>query len=310
MNQTSDKDPRHAMPDVAHEAATWFALLLDENATQADHQRFREWLLIDEKHAQAYARIERLWTYAAQEPLPDAPPSSRRNLLKLTSGLVLLAGAGGTAWTIARQPDFSTGTGEIRSVTLADGSRVELGAASAISIGFTATRRHIRLIGGQAYFEVSADAARPFVVEAGRVSARALGTAFSVSIAPERTSIAVTQHRVRVKADGRMVDLAEGDVVDWENGLLGNIAVGEAANRLRWRDRQLVFLARPLGEVIAEVNRWRKGRLLILDPALAARKVTAILDVNDIADIDKTLEQGLPVSLQNYTPLLTVVTAR
>lgn len=310
MNEPSDTDRKYSAPDVTHEAATWFALLLDENTPQADYQRFREWLLVDEKHAQAYARIERLWANAAHEPAASDSATSRRSLLKMTSGFILLAAAGGTAWTIAKRPDFSTGIGEIRNVALADGSRVELGAASAISIDFTASRRRVILSGGEAYFSVAADASRPFVVEAGSVTATALGTAFSVSIAPERTSVAVTQHRVRVLADGRTVDLAEGDAVDWESGRLGAVMAGDAENRLRWRDRQLVFLARPLGEVIAEVNRWRKGRLVIVDATLAARKVTAILDVNGIADIDKTLEQGLPVSLQNYTSLLTVVSAR
>lgn len=310
MNEPSDEDRGQAAPDIRHEAATWFALLLDQDTPQSEYHRFREWLLADDRHAQAYARIERLWSDAAHDPVVPASPPTRRSLLKMTGGLILLAGAGSTVWTLAGRPDFSTGTGEIRSLTLADGSRVELGAASAISVDFTASHRRVLLLGGEAYFSVAADVGRPFTVEAGSVKATALGTAFSVSIAPSRTSVAVTQHRVRVEADGRMVDLGEGDAVDWEGGQLGTVLAGDAESRLRWRNRQLVFLSRPLGEVIAEVNRWRQGRLVMIDAALAARKVTAILDLNDIADIDQTLEQGLPVSLKSYTSLVTIVSAR
>lgn len=306
MDNPSDRDRNAA----TREAATWFAILLDEATPQTDYQLFREWLLADEKNAQAYARIERLWADAALEPSATEVGTSRRNLLKMTSGVVLLAGAGGTLWTFSRRPDFSTGTGEMRSVSLADGSQVQLGAASAMSVDFTTSKRRIILLGGEAYFSVAADSQRPFIVEAGDLKATALGTAYSVSIAPQRTSVAVTQHHVRVEANGKTINLAEGDAVDWQDGMLGSVIKGEAENRLRWRDRQLVFLARPLGEVIVEVNRWRKGRLVITDRSLAARTVTAILDVNDILDIDKTLEQGLPVSLHNYTSLLTIVTAR
>ncbi len=310
MNDLPDRDQKTQASERTHEAATWFALLLDDNTPPEDYERFRAWLLTDERNAQAYARIEQLWSGAALEPTKTEGARSRRSVLKMTSGIILLAGAGGTAWTLSTRPDFSTGTGEMRSLTLADGSHVELGAASAISVDFTPSLRRIVLHGGEAYFTVAPDSARPFLVEAGSVKATALGTAYSVSIAPERTTIAVTEHHVRVEAGGRSVDLREGDAIDWEGGRLGDIAKGDADNRLRWRDRQLIFLARPLGEIIAEVNRWRKGRLVIVDRALAARRVTAILDLNDIDDIDTTLQQGLPVSLQNYTSLLTIVSAR
>jgi transmembrane sensor len=310
MNDLPDRDQTAGASERTHQAATWFARLLDETTPQADYERFRAWLLADERNAEAYARIEQLWSGAALEPAKAEAPPSRRSVLKMTSGIILLAGVGATAWTFSTRPDVSTGTGEMRSLTLSDGSRVELGAASAISIDFSPSLRRIVLHGGEAYFAVASDSARPFRVDAGSVTATALGTAYSVSITPERTSVAVTEHHVRVEAGGRTVDLQQGDAIDWEGGVLGTIARGEADTRVRWRNRQLVFLARPLGEVIAEVNRWRKGRLVIVDRALAARKVTAILDVNDIADIDTTLQQGLPVLLQNYTSLLTIVTAR
>ncbi|MBO9195242.1 FecR domain-containing protein [Rhizobium sp. 16-449-1b] len=307
MNDLPDKGKD---AERTHEAATWFALLLDENASTADYERFRTWLLADERNARAYARIERVWGHAAVEQARPDDAVSRRGFLKITSGIVLLAGTGGTAWHIATRPDFSTGTGEIRSLTLADGSTVELGAASAISVDFTASIRRIVLHGGEAFFSVVPDSRRPFRVEAGSLAATALGTAYAVAIAPERTSVAVTEHNVRVEAGGRSVDLSQGDAIDWQDGVLGSPIIGDAESRVRWRERQLVFLARPLGEVIAEVNRWRKGRLFIPDAALAARRVTAILDVNDIDGIDATLEQGLPISLQNYTSLLTIVTTR
>jgi transmembrane sensor len=310
MNDLPDRDQKTQASERTHEAANWFALLLDESTPPEDYERFRAWLLSDERNAQAYARIEKLWSGAALEPVTTEEAPSRRSVLKMTSGIILLAGVGGAAWTLSTRPDFQTGIGEMRSLTLSDGSHVELGAASAISIDFTKSLRRIVLHGGEAYFTVAPDSARPFRVEAGSVTATALGTAYSVAIAPGRTTVAVTEHHVRVEGGGRTVDLQQGDAIDWEGGTLGVITKGDADNHVRWRDRQLIFLARPLGEIIAEVNRWRKGRLVIIDRALAARRVTAILDVNDIDDIDTTLQQGLPVSLQNYTSVLTIVTAR
>lgn len=305
---------------ISREAAMWFARLLDDKAPEADYVLFRQWLEADERNAQAYARLERLWAATGSETFPHhkGQPdrdqadrgTSRRGLLKATSAAILLSGGGLTAWTVLDRADYSTGTGELKTVILEDGSRVELSAASAISVDFNAGARRITLHKGEAFFSVVADEIRPFIVQAGDVRATALGTAYSVAITPERTSVAVTEHTVRVDAGGRHVDLGEGDAIDVENGMLGSVGNGEAENRLAWRSRQLVFLARPLSEVIAEVNRWRRGNLMLRDAQLASRRITIVIDLKDIEGIDLTLEQGLPITLTDYTPLITLVSAR
>ncbi|SFB15917.1 FecR family protein [Rhizobium sp. NFR07] len=300
---------------AAREAAMWFARLLDDDTPQTDYALFRNWLEADARNAQAYARLERLWAIAGSEIVPSHKSHteksvSRRGLLKATSAAILLTGGGLTAWTVLDRADYSTGTGELETVMLEDGSRVELSAASAISVDITASVRRIILHHGEAFFSVTEDSARPFIVQAGNVRATALGTAYSVGITSERTSVAVTEHTVRVDAGGRHIDLGEGDAIDVENGRLGAIGTGEAGNRLAWRSRQLVFLARPLSEVIAEVNRWRRGNLILRDPQLAQRRITIVIDLKDIEGIDLTLEQGLPITLTSYTPIITLVSAR
>lgn len=300
----------NANDTVTHEAATWFAHLLDPETPQSDYARFRQWLEADERHAIAYARIESLWGHAAAEPLHTATGKTRRTFMKTAGGVLLLAGIG-AAWTsTGRRPDFSTAKGEVRTISLPDGSTAQLSASSAISIDFRMSARTVLLHAGEAYFTVTPDSGRPFVVEAGPLKATALGTAYSVSVSQERLSVAVTEHDVRVEAAGGHVDLTEGDAVDYQNGRLGAVIREETEGRLGWRQRQLVFLSRPLGEVVDEINRWRDGHLIVLDSALASRLVTAIIDVNDIGRIDRTLEQGLPITLTSYTPLLTVVSAR
>lgn len=294
---------------TAHDAASWFALLLDDNAAEEDHQRFRQWLLADPSHAEAYARMEKLWQRAAFEQHPADKPPTRRTLLKTVSGTLAVAAIAGSGLIWSRRPDMSTGIGETRLVRLDDGSTVELSAASSISLRFSRFERRIVLQAGEAYFTVATDPSRPFIVEAGALRATALGTAYSVAITSERTSVSVTQHQVRVEVDGRMMDIGEDQTLDWSNDGQTSISTGETETRLAWRSRNLVFLARPLSEIVEEINRWRNGHLLILDPVLARRQVTAIIDVNDLADIDKTLQQGLPIALSSYTPYLTLVSA-
>lgn len=304
--QVSNTDAKSS----AREAATWFARLLDDNVPEGDYARFREWVRADPANAEAYARLERLWTQAASEPAAGNSSSSRRTFLTAASGIILLTGAGAGALTLFNRADFSTTTGEVREITLVDGSRVELSAASAISVNFSASSRNIVLHSGEAYFSVKPDNGRPFVVEADAIRATALGTEYSVARSSDRISISVTQHSVLVEADGQRRELAEGDTIDWRGQRFESVKAEEAGTRLSWRSQQLVFLARPLNEVVTEINRWRQGRLVVLDPALAARPVTAIIDLSDIGGIDKTLAQGLPVKLTDYTSFVTLVSAR
>ncbi len=296
--------------DASREAAAWFARLLDERATESDHQSFRAWLLADSRNAEAYARMERLWERAAFEQKPVQVSGSRRAFLKTAAGSFVVATVTGSGWLWTRRPDFSTGTGETHAIRLEDGSTIELSASSSVTVNFTSTARRIVLHSGEAYFTVAPDVRRPFVVWAGDLRATALGTAYSVSIFSERTSVAVTEHNVRVEAHGQMIDLSEGQSLDWADNRFGRVTSDETDSRLAWRERRLVFLSRSLGEIVEEINRWRDGHLIILDPILARRKVTAIIDVNDMAEIDKTLEQGLPIALSSYTPYLTLVSAK
>lgn len=292
------------------EAAVWFARLLDPAAPAEDFARFRVWLEADPANAQAYARLERLWAQAAFEPSTVEDRNSRRTFLKTASGVALIAATGGTVLTLAARPDFSTATGEVRTFMLPDGSQMQLSAASSASIDLTPSMRRIILHSGEAYFSVKAEPDRPFSVEAGPIRATALGTEYSVARFSDHVSVSVTQHSVVVEADGQKRRLGEGDAIDWRDHRLGAVLKDEAENRVSWRKKQLVFLARPLDEVIAEINRWRRGRLVIFDRGIAARPITAIIDLGDIDGIDATLEQGLPIKLSDYTPFMTLVSAR
>ena len=82
-----------------------------------------------------------------------------------------------------------TATGESRTVTLADGSQVNLSGGSAIGVDITSEERRVRLLSGEAFFDVAHDAARPFTVEAGEARIVVLGTAFDVALDPSATTV-------------------------------------------------------------------------------------------------------------------------
>src|SRR5262249_6139101 len=155
--------------------------------------------------------------------------------------------------------------GERRSITLADGSRVDLDADSALSVAFSDAQRRITLERGRAFFQVAKDPARPFIVAAGAGEIRALGTAFDVKHGADRTvRVAVAEHAVSVAVAGDSQRLVEGGMMDYDERGLGPMARADLASLLSWRQDRLFFQDAPLGDVVADLDRYRRGRIVIL----------------------------------------------
>ncbi|WP_246252641.1 FecR family protein [Ancylobacter pratisalsi] len=187
------------------EALEWFVLLKDEKVSPADRRAFNKWLAADPSHAAAYDRAGVLWerfdiVTPEYERLRRSGRISRRNAM--LGGLAVLA-AGPAVYLLMRQassPDYQTGVAERLTFTLSDGSLVELGSYSALSLDFTPQQRRLVLHRGQAFFRVASDATRPFIVQAEMGTAEALGTEFDVKLTPEGVLVSVIEHSVRIEA--------------------------------------------------------------------------------------------------------------
>lgn len=326
----SQMDPKHS-PDtdrvlsllpaddpVASEAAQWLARR-HAGLDAAQQAALSAWLAADSRHAAAWRRLDTLWRNAAALPRPATAAGRQRRHWRMAGMAAAACIAVAAAGTLLAEPgrfaDLRSGTGERQVTALADGSRIELSAGSAVDIAYDDTVRRVRLLRGEAYFEVAPDAdGRPFTVEAGGGSVTALGTAFAV--ADEKADgarVVVTEHAVAVRPDAARPDdmqtVAAGQALHWRRGhaLTAQPVAGDAADLLAWRDGQLVFDGRPLAEAMAELDRWRPGRTIIIGGELARRPVSMVVDVRRLSGVDAALAAALPVTIRHLTPWLTVI---
>lgn len=321
MVEASPNRPRDMEPQTAQQ---WFVLLQDEDATQADRRRFAAWLAADPAHAQAWAETEQLWArmdavvpalrardawQAARKP--DVQMSRRGWLKQAAAAALVLGGGVGVVVSSDLFADHRTGVGERRSLKLADGSMVELDADSALSVSFSAGQRRIQLHRGRAFFQVASDPARPFVVVANTGEIRALGTAFSVKIAPAGlVQVAVSEHAVAVSCGGETARVDEGRALAYDAGGIGQMAPVDIVSQLGWRQDRLFFQEAPLREVVADLDRYRPGRILILDADLADLPVTGFFHAGQTEAALQTIEATLPVRLSRLTDRLVVIRHR
>ena len=176
--------------------------------------------------------------------------------------------------------------------TLADGSIVELRPGAEIRVEYGPSSRRVVLRAGEVHFQVTKDAARPFVVVASGVEVRAVGTAFSVDLGKRAVDVLVTEGRVAVTSPPAtveatpavaMVDAGQGTTVSLEvagAAAVRSVPSGERRERLNWRVPLLEFSGTPLAEAIPMFNRHGR-RHLVLDPTLGRLQLSGTLRADD-----------------------------
>ncbi len=200
--------------------------------------------------------------------------------------------------------DYRTAIGERRVIPLEDGSQVELGADSALDVAFAGDRRRVRLIAGEAFFTVARDARRPFVVEARQGRIEVLGTAFDVKLSEDAVSVTVTHNAVAVSASGgKPVRLEQEQAVSYDGGGVSTVRAADLDAIEAWRHDQLVFHDAPLANVLAELARYRRGRVQLLGNDLGARRVTAVFDARRLDAAIETIAHSLDLRMLRATNL-------
>lgn len=333
-------DHRSAPDALTEEAARRLVRLQSDAVTDAERRDTEAWLAARPEHRAAFDGLRAVWS--ALDRMPDPRPAAsvvpmRRNpparssarssvgpsvgrrlaLPALLAASVAMAAVFGPATLDRLGSDHSTAAGERRTVTLADGSQVQLNTDSAIAVDFSGPTRRVTLHRGEAFFTVTSDRSRPFEVTAMGAVTRVVGTRFAVRRMDGSTRVAVEEGTVEVHCPAGMasaedgVRLTAGETARYDQGACPVRETGQSVARLTaWRDGRVVFDDRSLGEVVKELNRYRPGPILLLDPRLGERRVTGVFDIRDPDRALSAIEQVLPVRVHRIAGYFAVLTGR
>lgn len=211
----------------------------------------------------------------------------------------LVAAIGALAWRFGEAGQrYATGIGERRTVTLADGSLMRLNTDTALTVDLSPERRSIRLLRGEASFDVAHDKSRPFVVAADDAQVRAIGTAFTVRLRPDLTEVTVSEGIVGVR-DGDRPErhVAAGNAAAVRRGTVAVTALAhtDIRRRLAWQDGRLSFDGDTLEQAVEEFNRYRTVPIVIGDPALAGVRIGGTFRSDRSGDFARALEQSFGI---------------
>lgn len=323
---------RSSTSAVRAEAAAWVARR-DAGFSIEEERAFAAWLKVQPAHLSVFEEISRVWT-GLDRPLHSGVADlvlgelqaranrRRRRLNALVASVALVSMAAMTGWLLrsrpAAEPVFSTKAvlllPSVRS--LPDGSVIELGDGAEVAVEFSPAYRRVVLKRGEAHFQVAKNPARPFIVAAGGVELRAVGTAFVVQLGPQDIQVFVTEGRIAVDSPGRDKDssspippttLAQ---VDAGNGVAVNVSpgsgpqvrplsLGEQGARTAWLRPRLEFAGTPLIEAAALMNRHGRVQLHIEDPTIAQLRISGVFGAENTEAFVRLLESTFDIKAEH-----------
>lgn len=284
------------------EAARWAIRCDARPLTPEDQAALDAWLAGDERRKGALLRAEAVLVYldrgralrAPEESEIDAQaePAHMSRRTVIAAGGVGIAAAAGLLGVILASPreGYSTTVGEVRRVPLADGSTATVNTASRIAVAMKPERREIQVQEGEVWFEVAHDTKRPFLVEAGDVLVRAVGTAFSVRRHADGIDVLVTQGAVeawRASDPQARIRIRNGQrsfVSTEASPLIAVAAEPEIERALAWRNGELALNGEPLSYAVEELNRYNRRKIVVIDPAIGRTPIVGYFRTGEPAE--------------------------
>jgi len=306
----------HLSEAIRQQAALWAVKMAERSLTEDEEREMTAWFEADPLHADALIKAQQQWLAlgalsrstsadallktgsSTVIPLATKTKDRRRWSHWATAAVIVLASLPALfllpdAW-LHWQADHYTATGEIRQVTLPDGSRVDLDSHSAIALDFNNEERRVRLLSGNAWFIVaplSKDEIRPFRVEAEGGITQALGTQFSIDLNSGGADVAVHEHSVRVSYQGQSLVLNEQQGARYGDNHLTRHTF--SPSQFAWRRGWLIIDKQSVSDAVAQINRYQGPKVIVVNPSLRKRVVSGTFALSPPENAIETLRQTL-----------------
>ena len=304
--------------DAERDAAVeWLVRLSSPVIGEADWLAFDAWLDASPARQQAYDQAMALWS-----EIQTAAPALKRELdarplrrsedwggRRSTWGWTVASGLAAAALVAAIVPwsdltasttVYQTAKGERRQITLADGSRIDLNAASRLSVRLSGKDRRVTMDDAEAVFDVAKDASRPFLITAGDHTVRVVGTQFDVRRRDGVQSVTVSRGVVEVMPTagaGQHYRLTIGQRLDHVEGATDSqVRSASPDDAESWRTGRLIYRDEPLANVAADISRYASEPLRVADARTGRIRFSGVLTTDQGDAIVRSLTLLAPVT--------------
>lgn len=335
MSSTDRKDGNPSAAAQA-EAAVWVARLHGPNRTGDVETGLRRWLAEDNEHLTAFEQLTDTWEQSVRlrrRPVEEVASweltgfrlSFSRAALAIVATVVLAVAA---TVLYLHSNVISTGFGELRTLTLADRTRVHMNWNTSLVVHYDKALRQVRLESGEAFFHVAKDPRWPFVVTADGRRITALGTEFDVHVSHHKLTVTLVEGKVTVapvagpgKSGGgsrpgktgaaapRTYTLSPGERLSFSAATPPKIDRPRLAAVTAWERGQVVFDDTSLASAVAQMNRYSHVKILIADPAASAIRVSGVFGTGDSANFVAAVTKAYQLKATAYSDRYIILSA-
>ena len=336
MNKQRNSDDRvvalRSAEQIEDEAASWLMVLCREEPAREDVAAFQRWLSQNPRNKDTFKRLSAVWDdFGALTVLDDYAASveaavpqqgngfGRRTMLGMAASVALAVIGGGAVyvnWSSDKIQNeaFQTVIGEQKTIQLSDGSNVYLNTNTEMVVAYSRRQRNVRLLRGEAHFDVEKDQRRPFEVAAGMQRVTAVGTAFTVRLDDHtKVEVVVEEGRVALSSNAPSLEPRDGEtsaiarqeiavggraVSDGYEATITQMTPAEVTRKLSWRQGVLAYAGEPLRDVVADISRYTDIAIEISDSDLAARPIGGYFRVGDVEEMFESLELNFGVTVE------------
>ena len=314
---------------ITEAAAQWCMRLHEPDCTDQERIAFTVWLNADPLHAFEYEAMQDIWEVSEHLPKPEPvgsqvialvqrPRQPAWQKLAIAAAITLLTVpvAAYSGWELGWVPnayEHVQADTTLRTVTLPDGSEIELNLGTELTYANYKDQRRVTLSKGEAFFKVSHDATHPFVVQAAEGRVRVTGTQFNVWMYEDQVKVTLLEGSVLVTSNKKL----SGDGLRLEPGMQARYKAGDYAAQisqtyanspdLAWRNGKLVLDNLTLADALPLINRYLSTPLVLADRATGALRVGGVFNTKEINSLVTSLPKVLPVYLtlsQDGKPVL------
>ncbi|GLX79447.1 histidine kinase [Thalassotalea insulae] len=333
MNIDNNVVSLHNGNTIDDEASLWLVRLDNGHLSEQSKKELKHWLAADKRHPAALKAMADIWddmdeVLNSLDDKHSAPESvTLWPILKpIFTPFALAASISFFAifiWLLTpgsvEKNSYATITGQQLDATFDDGSIIHLNTNSRIETEFSDEKRLIKLVKGEALFEVAHDPERPFIVYVGDRLVQAIGTKFVVHLHAKNVQVTVTDGKVKmskVNVDSKLADikaintadiqkddiyLAKGDnvfVANEQAPIITQFKPENIERELSWLDGKLIFDNEELFDVIEEVNRYFNIKIVLKDPSLHHIRISGRFDLDDSDALIEALELSFNIQSQ------------
>jgi transmembrane sensor len=291
---------------LEREAQEWLLRLTSGRATVADAAALKRWCGQSRAHAEAFAEANRLWENlgipAQRVPNSDVLVHANSNRAVAIGRRAFLGGAAAAAvaaigYLAVRPPldlwpsayelgaDYRTRTGERRRIAMGNGISIDLNTRSSLNVRQDDDEQRFELVSGEAAIATAERLPAPLTIVAAGGRIHAIDAQFNLRCEGAGAIVTCLRGSVGIEYSGQSITLPEGRQISYANGALDPATTVDPTVVMAWREGQLVFRQTPLSQVIEEVNRYRSGRIILMNEALGRRLVEARIPLDRVDDL-------------------------